>query len=690
MEIRQPMKIRKPMSSVGGGNVRKPIGSVNEDGKIKKVEHIQLDPEKYQDFTKELYPYSLNFYDFEVFKNDWMVVIINPLELKMHIIVNSPIALKQYYNSHKDQMWSGYNSRQYDVIIMKSILLGMNPKEVNDKLIVDGLKSFQISPEFKTIQFYDYDNIPNGPPIALKTLEGFLGSDIQETSVPFDLPRTLTDSEIKETIKYCVHDVEQTIEVFRNGGKDKYFAHMGLIDMFKLPLDRINKTSAQMVAEILKCKKGDVSKLDAEQWNISLPHGLEVKRYKHIIDWFFKEENHDLNASCQFEVFGIHHTFGWGGAHGCKSEEDIKKDNDPNYIKHYAEKEKSVPTKYEGGNIWHVDVNSYYPSELVYTLVGDTNSTIGETAFGKESAKIYKEIYEKRLALKKSGDKKEQKILKVVLNGTYGILRDINSNAYCPRCATLISAYGQMYLIDLLEHLEDSGCCELVNTNTDGLIIKCKSKEDVEIMNTVCKDWERRSLMSLAKDEIDWIISKDVNNYAFKFSNGKYERKGGYVKELSALDNDLPIVNEAIFEYICHKTDPKEYIENCDDLIKFQKIFRLGTTYKYCWYNGKILENKTHRVFASKDKSMSTLMKCKYDPGTIIETVGSNGKVNKRCYEPEKFPNCSEHVFVVDSEVKNLKCSDFKYLDKDWYIDLVYKRLEDFGINAKPTIFDMF
>lgn len=670
MEIRQPMRIRKPMISVGGGNVRKPIGSVNEDGKIKKVEHIQLDPEKYQDFTKELYPYSLNFYDFEVFKNDWMVVIINPLELKMHIIVNSPIALKQYYNSHKDQMWSGYNSRQYDVTIMKSILLGMNPKEINDKLIVDGLKPFQISPDFKDIQFYDYDNMPNGQPIALKTIEGFLGSDICETSVPFDLPRTLTDSEIKETIKYCVHDVEQTIEVFRNGGNDKYFAHMGLIDMFKLPLEKINKTSAQMVAEILKCKKGDVSKLDSEQWDIPLPHGLEVKRYRHIIDWFLKDENHDLSKKYEnIMVFGVPHTFGWGGAHGAS-------DN---------------PIKYDGGNIWHVDVNSYYPSELVYTLVGDTNLTIGEHAFGKEGARIYKEIYEKRLALKKLGDKKQQKILKVVLNGAYGILRDVNSNAYCPRCATLISAYGQMYLVDLLEHLEDSGCCVLVQSNTDGLILKCKNKEQVEIMNSICEDWERRTLMGLAKDEIDWIVQKDVNNYAFKFSNGKYERKGAYVKPLSPLDNDLPIVNEAIFEYICNKTPVKEYIENCDDLIKFQKIFRLGATYKYCWYNGKILENKTHRVFASKDTSMSTLMKCKYDPGTLLESVGTNGKINKRVYEPEKFPNCSDHVFVFDSEVKNLKCKDFKYLDKNWYIDLTYKRLEDYGIlDAKPTIFDMF
>lgn len=39
-----------------------------------------------------------------------------------------------------------------------------------------------------------------------------MGNDIKETSVPFSIDRKLTDEEIAETVKYCKHDVEQTIQ----------------------------------------------------------------------------------------------------------------------------------------------------------------------------------------------------------------------------------------------------------------------------------------------------------------------------------------------------------------------------------------------------------------------------------------------------------------------------------------------
>ena len=54
----------------------------------------------YEDFDKG-YPYSINFYDFEVFMGDWMVVIINPVQKIKRIIVNDSVALKAYYKAHK-------------------------------------------------------------------------------------------------------------------------------------------------------------------------------------------------------------------------------------------------------------------------------------------------------------------------------------------------------------------------------------------------------------------------------------------------------------------------------------------------------------------------------------------------------------------------------------------------------------
>ena len=146
-------------------------------------------------------------YDFEVFSHDWLVVIYDMADKEKKIIHNSEYDLACFYDEHKNDIWVGYTNINYDQYILTAILLGMNPKTVNDQIIIDGLKGWQISKEFSKIQMYNYDTVGTQR-IGLKTLEGFMGNDIKETDVPFDLDRPLTDDEIAETVKYCTHDVE--------------------------------------------------------------------------------------------------------------------------------------------------------------------------------------------------------------------------------------------------------------------------------------------------------------------------------------------------------------------------------------------------------------------------------------------------------------------------------------------------
>ena len=75
------------------------------------------------------------FYDFEVFNQDWLVVIKNTNTKTTTTIVNNPDKLKNYYENHKNEIWAGYNSRSYDQYILKAILYDFNPKEVNDFII---------------------------------------------------------------------------------------------------------------------------------------------------------------------------------------------------------------------------------------------------------------------------------------------------------------------------------------------------------------------------------------------------------------------------------------------------------------------------------------------------------------------------------------------------------------------------
>ena len=76
----------------------------------------------------------------------------------------------------------------------------MITKEVNDWIIVKDRKGHEFSSLLNkfTINFFDCMTTFNG----LKTMEAFMGMNIKETSVPFDIDRPLTQSEIEETINY--------------------------------------------------------------------------------------------------------------------------------------------------------------------------------------------------------------------------------------------------------------------------------------------------------------------------------------------------------------------------------------------------------------------------------------------------------------------------------------------------------
>ena len=195
------------------------------------------------------------FYDFEVFKYDWLVVILDMDAQEEHVIINNKEQLQTFYESHKDDIWVGYNSRNYDQFILRAILLGFDPKEVNDHIIVKDKSGWAHSNLFWQIPLNNYDVMPN-PPIGLKTMEGMMGNNIKESDVPFDIQRKLTDAEIAETVKYCRHDVEQTVEVFIER-KDNFDAMLQMCQVFKMPLSYLGKTDAGITAKVLDCVKTD-------------------------------------------------------------------------------------------------------------------------------------------------------------------------------------------------------------------------------------------------------------------------------------------------------------------------------------------------------------------------------------------------------------------------------------------------
>lgn len=571
----------------------------------------------------------MNFYDFEVFTYDWLVVIINPVEQTETVIINDPEKLREYYESHKKELWIGYNSRNYDTVILKSILLGFDPKKINDYIILQGMKEWQIDHRFKEITVYNYDCFILNT--GLKQLEAFMGNDIRETSVPFDIDRKLTPEEIEQTVKYCRHDVEQTIEVFIRT-KSNFNAQIDLIKTFNLSLNCVSKTLAQLAAIILGARK----QVFHDEWEIRLPETLQLDKYKFVADWFMNHVNHNSDKNLDCEIAGIPHNIAWGGLHGAIKQYNYTCKDDEMFVM--------------------ADVDQLYPTLMVrYKLLSRA----------VKDYKKFENILATSLRLKAEKKKKEREPYKKLCNITYGAEGDSNNAMYDPLHRNLVCVYGQVLVIDLIEKLEPF--CELIQSNTDGILIKIKSK-DFDLLDDTVYDWEQRTGLHMSFDTYKSVYQGDVNNYIVIDEDGHYKSKGGYVKELNDLDNDLPIVNEAVVKYLTKGIEPKDTINNCDELKQFQKVVNVSSKYKYGRHNGQKLTDKTFRVFASTSYKDTYIGRCKEEGATI-----------------EKFADTPEHCFIENGNVNGVKVPE--KLNKTWYIELAEKRLRDkFGIQLKGDI----
>lgn len=561
------------------------------------------------------------FYDFEVFSQDWLVVIKDTDTRTTHKILNDPDALREIYENNKNNIWVGYNSRSYDQYILKGILLGMDPKKINDHIIVKNLGGWQYSRAFNQIQFYNFD-IMTDKFKGLKQLEGFMGNDIRETTVNFNIDRKLTPKEIEETFFYCNHDVEQTMKVFINR-KEEFDSQMNLIKTFKLPLKYINKTKAQLSAIILEADKREHD----DEFEITIVDTLRLNKYKHIKEWYNSPLNKDYKKSLEIEVAGVSHVFGWGGLHGAR-------------------------TKYQGEGIFvNSDVTSFYPSLMIEYKFLSRNVRRPEK---------FKDVYDMRVKLKREGKKAEQAPYKIVLNSTYGASKDKYNNLFDPLQANNVCVNGQLLLLDLIEHVTDKiPGAKLIQSNTDGVMFKLPNKETIDIYKDVCKEWETRTRMGLEHDLIKKVVQKDVNNYIIIMDNGKIKSKGAYVKSLNSLDYDLPIVNKALMEYFINGIQVEETINNCNDLIEFQKVVKVSGKYSYALHGEEILNEKILRVFASRSRR---------DPGVF--------KLHKNKENPDKIGGTPERCFIENGDINRVKVP--RKLDKQWYIDTAKKRIKDF------------
>ena len=594
---------------------------------------------------------KIHGYDFEVYsKINWFCVTFINYEdrNKEVVIVNDRAKLIEFYNEYKDDIFISYNGRQYDTGIFKGILDGMNVGYVNDKLIKEGKKPFQVVKNAKKYPLNDYDTILKDK--SLKQLEAFMGDDIRETEVDFNIDRPLTQEEIEQTLYYNHHDVIEVLRVL-DYCWDDFEGQLDIIELYGLDMSYFTKTKVQLAVSPKILNAVDQHTLD-DEFDIRLPDTIQLSdKYRFIPEWYMNpknwrykehlrsEDNQHNNQLC-CTVAGIPHVFAWGGCHGADDKEAVFE-----------------------GIILHADVASMYPT---------TDIEYGLLSRKFKNPDDFKQMRDFRLKLKSEKNPKN-KALKPMINGVYGAGKDRNNPSYDPLMANLTCIFGQMFILDLIDKLEPY--CRLLQTNTDGIFVLCENEEMknkvIEITNQVGK----RLKMEFEIDEYTKLIQKDVNNYIAVKKNGELECKGAMVKFNKPIDNDLPILNDAVRNYLAYDIPVEQTINECEEYIKFQKVIKLSAKYKEIWYgngvsgkdnkitsiNGELLKGKVHRVFASKRQSDGSIYKLKIEKGV-------------KSYE--QFANTPTHLFIDNEDIHDKSIPE--YLDKEYYINEAKKRIDMF------------
>lgn len=572
-------------------------------------------------------------FDFEVFKHDVLLGAYILKEDNKELFQSWDLEeIREFYNDNKDAIWVGWNNEHYDNLILQAIVRKINPKSVNDKIIKDGVKMRLNMPliyfdVMKTVGFF-----------SLKNSQALAGKKISESQVDFDLNRELTLEEKLLTQEYNIDDLDQTIDNFI-ARQEHFILRMETLKEFDLPIKTLNMTDSMLGERVLKAKKIP----DIEKMTVKPQIYKELKIENQVIRDYFLNEIFTTGKKLKVDLVGVEHTIGLGGIHGAKR-------------KFYAPK------------ALYFDVSGYY--NLIMINYGLLPRSIPE-----EGKKLYEEMYYEQLELKKTNPLKRS-VLKLILLCVFGSTLNKYLNFYDPYHGRLITLTGQLFLVDLLEKLE--GKVELVQSNTDGIIvIPRKGVSDEDIVGIV-KEWEGRTGFTLKIEEIEEIYQRDVNCYLYR-KDGKIHTVGGDMLDwrgvnLFSNQKEPRIVGKSIVEFFMNGEFPEETVyKHRNEIDMFQYIAKKGG-FKYVeleHVNNETSETTTeivqnvNRAFASNDKVVNHM----------LYKVNPDGKVKRT-----KMPNFPANIFVYNEEINSQETRDKleKLIDYDYYVNKIYEKIQEF------------
>lgn len=487
----------------------------------------------------------------------------------------------------------GFNSRNYDMMIVTLALTGAQPKELktlSNKIInEDKIKflpyQFEQSYKLKVIPTNHIDLIEVAPlQGSLKLYAGRLHCKRMQ-DLPIAEDAFLTPEDKSEIKNYCLNDVDNT-ELLLNFLKPQLDLRYSLSNIYNVDLR--SKSDAQIAESVigreLQRLTGQAPQKPLNRTTYFFYQVPSCLKYHHqvlneLLELLRKhpfeiDDNGTIKlpplvTKLDLRIAKSTYRIGAGGLHSSEVS-----------LTHKAE---------NGVLLLDRDVASYYPAIIL-------NQGLYPQHLGPAFLNVYKSIVDQRLTAKKSGDKVTSNALKITINGTFGKLGNRWSLLYSPELLFQVTLSGQLYLLLLIDMIEKRGWgLHVISANTDGVLIECHYRMR-ETLNDVVAEWERITGFTTEETEYSAVYSRDVNNYIAITKDGNIKTKGTYSERGSAGDSPLSrnpeafVCVDAVIAFLCVGTPIETTIYDCPDIRRFLIVRNVkGGAIKSGRYLGKTI-----------------------------------------------------------------------------------------------------
>ena len=266
-------------------------------------------------------------------------------------------------------------------------------------------------------------------------------------------------------------------------------------------------------------------------------------------------------------------------------------------------------------NYLYIDFNSFGPSIIVNNKLLDGISQYPER---------YSMLMDRRIELKAKKES-SQKYYKRLINSFIDGFNIEESLVYNPDIYKSVVINGALVMFYLYKQIENLGI-EVVEVNTDGMIIKCSCNVNDKIINIVNNLCHKLN-MSCDVDKITKIAHRNVQNYCVEFEDGSIKKIGyfGKMENETLQTNSKRYLNFCLLNYYLnndHNIMAKlKEILSLNDPTCFQEVVQRASNASplYIFRDGEWLELKgsANKFVVVKDEAKIPVFK-KNSKGEVV------------------------------------------------------------------------